>query len=469
MSSLYIGKNKPKIVLFGDIMLDHNIFGDCNKIANEAPIPVISFKNEKFSFGGCGNVLINMLKLGADKIFLFSRIGKDINGNKICSLLPKNCINNLIIDESLPTITKTRLYSDNKIIARFDKEITKTITDSQEKNIIDNFLEILNNNNDITSVVFSDYNKGFLSKSLCINIINLCNKFNIPTIVDPKNDFTKYLNCTLIKPNKSETYNLFNIDLNKEPLLFAHTQINTLINCKLSVITLSEDGISVFDNLNHFQLKDNVKNVIDVTGAGDIICAIFGVYYYYINDLHKLIKIANHIASISIEHIGVYTINDNDLFETYKFIHNTKLISPELITNLNIDNFILTNGCFDILHTGHIELFKFCKNLNGKLIVALNSDISIKNIKGNSRPINNLSQRIKILESISYIDFIIVFDENTPFNLIKNIKPKYLVKGGDYTLEQIIGKEFAENTIIFNYINGFSTTNIINNIKKNEV
>jgi D-beta-D-heptose 7-phosphate kinase / D-beta-D-heptose 1-phosphate adenosyltransferase len=462
--NLYIGDNQPKIIILGDIILDHNIEGKCNKIANEGPIPVINNIKESYNIGGCGNVLMNMVRLGAKSIYLFSRIGSDNNGHILQSLLPDNVYNYLLNDDTIPTITKTRIYADKKIVARYDKEETKNITDEQKDTIVSNIKYILNTNT-ISSVVFSDYNKGFLTKSLCQSIISLCNEFNIPTIVDPKYDYTKYVNCTVIKPNKEETKNIFNIDLNNISLYEGHKELHKLLDCKMSVITLSGDGISTFDNINYYKIKEDTKDVIDVTGAGDIVNAVLGTYYPYITDIKLLITIANHLASISVGHLGVYEINDLDLIKTHKFIHNSKLITIDMISKLNLNNIVFTNGCFDILHSAHIELFKFCKSLGNTVILGINSDDSIRRLKGSSRPINNLSERIKMLNAVAYVDFIVIFDDNTPLDIIKKINPDFLVKGGDYKIDTIVGREYAKNTVIFNYIDGVSTTNMVNKIK----
>jgi D-beta-D-heptose 7-phosphate kinase/D-beta-D-heptose 1-phosphate adenosyltransferase len=459
--NLYIDNNKPNIVIFGDIMLDHNIQGVCNKIANEGPIPVVHFTEERYSIGGCGNVLLNTIVLGASNIFLFSRIGLDENGIKLKSLIPNNTnISYIIEDNTLPTITKTRIYSDKKIVSRYDIEKIISITNEQEKQIVDNFMYTIKNNQ-ISTVIFSDYNKGFLTKSLCQSIINLCNKYEIPTIVDPKVDYTKYIGCTVIKPNKNETKNIFNLDLNVKEYEECHKSIESTINCKMSVITLSGDGISAYANNKHYKVNEDTKDVIDVTGAGDIVCAVIGTYYPFIKDINTLIAIANHLASISVGHLGVYTITDGDLINTHRFIKHTKIINLDILKNMNCDNVVFTNGCFDILHSAHIELFKFCKSLGKIVIVGLNSDESIKRLKGDKRPIYKLEDRLKILESIEYIDYIIPFEEDTPLELIKIIKPNYLVKGGDYTKDTVVGKEYTNNVVIFDYISNISTTNTI--------
>lgn len=464
MTSVYIGDAKPRVVIFGDIMLDHTIEGKCTKIANEAPVPVIQFEKEKYSIGGCGNVVLNVAALGAEQIMLFSRIGNDTHGQIIESILPPNVINCMAKDCEFTTITKHRIYSEHKLMCRYDNERIYPNTDSQEQLVISRFKELL----ELTppsSVIFSDYNKGFLTKSLCQNIIALCNKYNIPTIVDPKLDYTKYVGCTVIKPNKAETKNIFNIDLNKTDINDAHLRIQTMLKCMASVITLSGDGISANMNGQSYYTSEDTKDVIDVTGAGDIVCSVLGTYYPYINDLDHLIKIANHLASISVSHLGVYTITPNDLINTYKFIHKTKQIRLEHLPHFRSRRVVFTNGCFDILHSAHLNLFKYCRDLGDIVIVGLNSDDSIKRLKGETRPINPLEERIKLLSAIETIDFIIPFEEDTPLKLIQSIRPEYLVKGGDYSPETVVGREYAKNTVIFNYIDGLSTTNTIRKIR----
>jgi len=460
--SLYVLKKPTDIILLGDIMLDHNIQGTCTKIANESPIPVVNFKNENYNLGGCGNVLMNLLALGATNVFVFSKIGCDKNGEKLLSLLPSKTLDYLIKDPSYITITKNRVYSENKLLCRYDNECLKQITIEEEEIILQQIKKIIESKS-ISSVVFSDYNKGFLTKTLCQKIITLCNSHNICTVVDPKNDYTKYLNCTVIKPNKVETRNIFNIDINSVGLNAAHKQIKELVNCKTSVITLAGDGITAYDN-TLYKYKEVSEEIIDVTGAGDVVCSVLGILYSQINDIELLIKIANHLATISISHLGVYIINENDLLDTYRHIYTTKLIELQYFPKIN-KKIVFTNGCFDLIHAAHIELFKFCKSVGDIVVVGLNSDNSIQRLKGNTRPIYKLNDRIKILEAIEYIDYIIPFEEDTPIKLIETIRPNILIKGGDYSKDDIVGKEYVQDTMIFNYIKDKSTTNTIRVIK----
>ena len=458
--NVYIHDAEPNVILLGDIMLDHNIQGMSTKIANEAPIPVINCTKETYSMGGCGNVLMNIFALGCKKVFLFSKVGEDDHGNRLLSLLPIGTENYITVDKDDVTTTKHRIYSDKKLICRYDNECYKETTYLQENNILTQLASIIHSNT-ISSVIFSDYNKGFLTKSLCQSVITLCNQYNIPTIVDPKQNYKKYINCTVIKPNRVETKNIFGIDLQTVSLHNAHLSLHALIHCTTSIITLSEDGISAYSkNILHTYVED-VKETIDVTGAGDIVCSVLGVYYPFIQDIDLLIKIASHLATISISHVGVYTITPSDLLQTYHAIHRTKQISFQNLSHIHSKNIIFTNGCFDLLHSAHVELFKFCKSLGGTVVVGLNSDNSIKRLKGPSRPIYSLQDRITILEALESIDFIIPFEEDTPIELIKAIKPRYLVKGGDYKVDNIVGREYAKDVILFNYIDGKSTTNTI--------
>ena len=465
MASVYIGDSKSRVAIFGDIMLDHTIEGSSSKIANEAPVPVIQFEKEKYSIGGCGNVVLNVGALGAENIYLFSRIGTDTHGQIIQSVLPSNIINHMIRDPEFTTITKHRIYCERKLMCRYDNERIYPINVIQEQNILERFQGLLETTPP-SSVIFSDYNKGFLTKSLCQGIIGMCNKYGIPTIVDPKIDYRKYIGCTVIKPNKSETRNIFNIDLNTTNTESAHSQIQSIMNCSASVLTLSGDGISARKDNHTYHITEDTKDVIDVTGAGDVVCSVLGTYYPFISDFELLIRIANHLASISVSHLGVYTITNTDLINTHKFIHKTKQIKLEHLPHVGTKKVVFTNGCFDILHSAHLEVFKYCRQLGDIVIVGLNSDASIKRLKGDTRPINCLEERIKMLSAIETIDFIIPFDEDTPLNLIKTIKPDYLVKGGDYSPETIVGREYALNTVVFNYIEGLSTTNTIQKIRK---
>lgn len=440
------------IILLGDIILDHTIAGISTKIANEAKhsVPVITSTTEKYNLGGCGNVLANLSALSS-KVFIFGRIGTD-RLEQINQMLP-DCENHIMVDPDYITTTKHRVYNDSKLICRYDNEQYKETSTSECNAILLKIFNIINTHK-ITSIVLSDYNNGFLTEELCHRVIDLSYKHNISTIIDPRHNYKKYIGCTIIKPNRLELKNIFNIDLDTVSLLQAHKQLHDMIGCKISIITLSNKGISAYKDNKIYSYCEDVTDVIDVLGAGDIVCSIISAYHYL--DIQTLLYYTTYFASISVKHVGVYVITPKDMEQL--FLHKQ-------IASSSSNTIVFTNGCFDILHSAHIELFAFCRSLGSTIIVGINSDASIKRLKGSTRPVNCLEDRIKMLKAISYIDIIIPFEEDTPEELIKSIRPDYLVKGGDYTLETVTGKEYAKEVIIFDYIHGKSTTNIIKHCK----
>jgi len=457
----------PNIIIFGDIILDHKINGHIKRLANEAPIPILLNDNETYSLGGCGNVLANIHSLGCNNIYLFSKISTDIYGDKIETILKdyKN-VSSHLLKNNTSTTTIHRYFVDNKLIFRNDLDIYNTITKEDEIDIYNQFIHILSHNK-IDSIIFSDYNRGFLSESLCQSIIKEANKLNIFTSVDPRNNYIKYIGCSLIKPNRLEVEKIFGINISFDNLFKTHKHIKKLVESNHVLITLADKGISLYneDEEIYINNQENI-DVIDVTGAGDIVNSIVSYYFPLINDKKYILQIANYIATQSVKHAGTYIIQKEDILLANKYFNNNKIISINDIKFINKFT-IVTNGCFDILHKGHLELFKYCKSLNNAnniIIVALNSDDSIRKLKGNTRPINNLDSRIAMLNAINDIDWIVVFNEETPTEILKTINPDILVKGGDYTIEKLPGREYAKDVKLFNYLDGYSTTNIINKI-----
>lgn len=456
------------IIVIGDIMLDVIINGKINKIANESPIPVLHQTDTRNTLGGCGNVLMNLQSLGCNKLFIISMIGNDKYGKEIEKILLEKTeiIPKLYSDASYCTTVKTRGTSNKKIVFRYDIELLRPPLETHiedAKSYIDTILK----ENQIDSIIFSDYNKGFLVKDLTSHVILAANRYCVPTLVDPKVDYKKYIGCTVFKPNIKEIKDIFNIDYSYDRLKEIHEQILTTVKCNHTLITLSENGITLLSNNGKIYHEQTIPTeACDVTGAGDVVLSVFAYYYKHI-DINTLVKLSTWLGTHSIKFAGTYVLKSSDILEAYKSIRDSKLVSISELSKLE-SPIVITNGCFDIIHEGHIALFKFCKSLNPScsFVVALNSDESIKRLKGVNRPINNLHARIALLNQMQSIDFIIVFNEDTPYELYKEIKPTILVKGGDYNSDSVIGKEFCKNVTIFNYLDGKSTTNIINNICK---
>ena len=434
-------------------MIDKYIYTNITKIANESPIPVFSFNYEKHILGGCGNVLENM-KLFQNKLFLISVIGND--NDKIQNLTNK-FNTTLIIDPTRKTTVKTRILCDNKILFRYDTEDIHTINSDIETQIINKFNELLPT---LDIIVFSDYNKGVLTEKICKYIIEQANIHNKITIGDLKYNFNYFKNITITKPNFSEAKQFSK----KNSVIEMHNTIFDKINCKYSIITLGKDGISFYDNKNLFTTSYESNEVIDVTGAGDIVGAIISSFYNKL-DIKSSLKLATYLGTLSVKKIGTYEISHNDILLAYKWIKN-KEFNQDILYHLKNSNnkIVFTNGCFDVLHIGHISYLEEAKKLGNILILGLNSDDSIKRLKGSNRPINNLNDRITFLNKLDFIDFIIPFNEDTPLEIIKLIQPDILVKGGDYAIDSIVGREFAKETIILPFVDGKSSTNIINKL-----
>ena len=447
------------IIVIGDIMIDINHHIDITRKAPEANIDVYKVINTDYKLGGAANVAYNLHLLN-NNIELISVIGNDNYGIMIQNILKeKNIKNKLFIDNTRKTTQKNRLFDNNKLITRYDLEDTIDIDENIEINII----KYIENNKNINAVIISDYDKGLLTFNLCQQLINFCNENNIYTFVDPKiKNILKYKNCFCLKPNMNEAKILTNkIKLND---IFKNLYDN--INVENIIITDADKGVYVNNVDTH--INNNKKcNVIDVTGAGDVFISILVHMFLQNNYLILSSKIANYIASKSVEYIGNYNVKETDIDEYFlqenNIIHENEINKLKLLNKL-YSNIIFTNGCFDIFHSAHLRLLNFCKEQNGILIIGLNSDTSIKKIKGQTRPINNITERIDLLQNLNIIDYIIVFDNETPYNILKYLQPTIIVKGGDYNIDTIIGKEFCKEIKLFNYINGISTTNIVNKI-----
>lgn len=444
-------------------MIDINYQSEIKRNAPEADIPIYNILDVNYILGGAANVAKNLKNLETN-VEIISVVSDDIYGNIIRDIFHSNSINNkLFIDNNRKTTQKNRIFTNNILNVRFDIEDTYDISRDIESQII----EYVTEKNDVDAIIISDYDKGVVTECLCQNIINYANKNNIPTFVDPKlKNYIKYKGCFLFKPNIHEAGTMTN-ETNIEKI------INILfdkIECKNILITKGKDGM-VLNNLSNSITHDEKIDLVDVTGAGDVVLSVLAYYYLKSKNLWEACKISNYIAGRSVGFIGNYRIS---LIDIHKYEYKNNVLNKKIIYDFEIDKIkslsekkklVFTNGCFDILHSAHIELLQFSKKQGDILVVGLNSDQSIKRLKGCQRPINDIHERTKILSLFDFIDYIIIFSEDNPLNIIKMLKPNILVKGSDYKIDNIIGKEYVDKIILFDYINGKSSTNIINKIK----
>jgi D-beta-D-heptose 7-phosphate kinase / D-beta-D-heptose 1-phosphate adenosyltransferase len=413
-----------------------------------------------------------LISMGND-VNIIGLIGNDLCGMTILDILKAKFIDTsyIIVDDGRPTTSKHRVFCNNKLVSRFDIETSQEIDYEQHNTIISYLSKLIDG---VEIVILSDYLKGVLSNELTKEIINFCNSKNKEIFIDPKDsNYSKYIGCTLIKPNKNEAELILNKKIigsseehNIRNVLESMKEIKNKLNSKYCLLTLSENGLSMLDEndiYEHYQAIQ--KNVIDVTGAGDTVMASFVHYYLKTKDVFQSAQFANYCGQLKVTHSGTYAITDYDMIK-YKMeysklvnINDIKLISSVL--KKNNKKIVFTNGCFDILHYGHLMYLEEAKKLGDVLIIGLNSDKSVKKLKGELRPFNNEIYRVKQLEMLSIIDIIIIFDDDTPLNLLEKIKPEFLVKGGDYKIDNVVGREHAKEVKILQFVPDISTTKIL--------
>ena len=468
---------KPNILVIGDLMIDHYLWGSCDRISPEAPVQVVNVKKESSVLGGAGNVINNLVTLGS-VVDVISVIGNDSVANELKSLLEKIDVptSNLVVENNRKTSKKSRLIASQQQVLRYDMESIDDINENSHKQII----QTLETNIDkYSSIILSDYGKGVLTTNLTKEIIKIANKNNIKVLVDPKGkDYSKYKGSYTLTPNKKEAMEATNIDIKDESsLIEALKSLKTQCELEVSLITLSEQGIAIFDD--ELTIKPTVaREVYDVTGAGDTVIASIAFALGNNLDIKDAIYFANLAAGVVVGKIGSATTTLDEIYEYEYSLHKSNSTShiktfdeiKTLSSKLHSQGkkIVFTNGCFDILHVGHVKYLEVAKSYGDVLILGLNADSSVKKLKGPTRPINSQDDRAYILASLESVDYVVIFEEETPYELIKLIKPHVLVKGGDYEGKEVVGQEIADELKLVQFVDGKSTTNTIKRIQENE-
>jgi D-beta-D-heptose 7-phosphate kinase / D-beta-D-heptose 1-phosphate adenosyltransferase len=465
----------PKILVIGDLMIDHYLWGSCERVSPEAPVQIVNINSETTILGGAGNVINNLNSLGSI-VDVISVIGSDEASKELKILLNNINVDTkyLIKQNNRITSKKSRIIASQQQVVRYDQENTDDINKQSQELILKNYKAIIKN---YDAVLLSDYGKGILTFSLTKDLISIANKNSKKVLVDPKGlDYSKYTGAYLLTPNKKEageaTHSIINDEKN---LKIAIQTLKNKFKLSISLITLSDQGVAIFDN--RFRIHPTAaREVFDVTGAGDTILASLGFALSCDKSIDEAVKFANLAAGVVVGKIGAAytTLNEINEYESnlnkandFSHVKTFKEIS-HIVSDLKIKNkkIIFTNGCFDILHLGHIKYLEEAKSFGDILIIGLNSDNSVKNLKGDDRPIISENDRAYILASIEVVDFVVIFNEDTPLNLIELIQPDVLVKGGDYANKKVAGQEIVKELKIVKFIDGKSTTDTIKRISK---
>lgn len=461
------------ILVVGDIMLDRYWTGSTSRISPEAPVPVVKVGEIEDRLGGAANVALNIATLGCG-VCLCGVIGNDENGNFLKSLLKEKQIGDLTIEsQNCPTITKLRVLSRHQQLIRMDFE--ESLAEVDEDTLLKNIETKLKN---FDAVVISDYAKGTVAKPE--KLIAACNNQNIPVFVDPKgSDFSKYRNASFVTPNRSELEGVVG-QCNELETVFAEAEkLRASHDINGLLVTLSENGMALIsENSETFHLPTMARDVFDVTGAGDTVIATLAASYAAGSDIQAAMRLANLAAGVVVGKLGTSTVTTDELIEAMELddrdISRGVVNLKELINRVETcrrkgEKIIFTNGCFDILHAGHVRYLKAAGALGDRLIVGMNSDDSISRLKGPSRPIVPLAERMEVMSSLNCVDWVIPFSDDTPYELINRILPDVLAKGGDYIAEDIVGyKEVTENggeVKVLPFVEGCSTTSIIEKIR----
>ena len=466
---------KPNILVIGDLMIDEYLWGSCERISPEAPVQIVDIKNESKVLGGAGNVIENLISLGSN-VGVLSVIGNDDIGNEIEKMLEAKRVNSFLVrQEQRNSSKKTRLMASHSQVVRYDKESKDNISSKSIEFLTKKFKEEIEN---YDIVLLSDYAKGVLTEELVKNIISFSKQKNKKVLVDPKGeDFSKYKGAYFLVPNKKEAEIATNIKIEDDKSLEESLEkLKDNLDLSLSLITLSENGIAIYENKKVTVKPTVAKEVFDVTGAGDTVLASLGFALSLGEDIYTSVEFANIAAGIVVGKLGSATATIDEI-EEYQVNLNKKTIEyyiksfdeiEKVCEKLKNENkkIVFTNGCFDILHRGHVSYLNSAKSFGDVLILGLNSDESVKRLKGEDRPINNQEDRAYILSALECVDYVVIFDEDTPFELIKKVQPDTLIKGADYKGKEVVGSSIAKETILVDFIDGKSTTKTIEKIQK---
>jgi len=464
--------SQSNVLVFGDVMLDRYVSGSVDRVSPEAPVPVLKPIKEEIRLGGAANVALNLSSLGS-KVSLIGISGKDSSSSQISNLLKENKIKNEIVKSNLPTITKLRLLSSKQQLLRVDneEEFTKEDWNSAKKRF-DRSIALTSNN----LLIISDYGKGTLQD--IPGLIKKAKKSNKIVLVDPKgNNFSKYKGADVITPNFSEFIGEVGAVKSEREVTEKAKSLIKSLKLGALLVTRGPEGMTLFNkekgNVVRSDFPTQAQEVFDVSGAGDTVIASVAAALSTGLDMTSAVKLANVAAGIVVGKSGTATASLSEIephFTGEDLVFSLKEAKKHsVMLRKNGKKVVFTNGCFDILHAGHVHYLEQAKELGDELVVGLNSDSSVKTLKGPNRPINNLEERAKVLSSLKCVDRIVSFADETPIKLIKEIKPDVLVKGGDYKVKDVVGhkeiKSWGGEVKIIPLVTGLSTTNIIKKLK----
>ncbi len=477
---------KAKILVIGDVMLDRYLWGKVGRISPEAPVPIVRICEKSEVLGGGGNVAANLSSLGSSVSVIGFR-GNDEKGKKLSALFhEKNIDEYLLIDESRPTITKTRVMSQGQQLIRLDEEEKQSFNPDLQDHLFTKITEMLPH---CQAVVLSDYGKGmFTSEKLTQHIITLCRQQNVHVLVDPKGkDWERYQGATCITPNSAELELVLDGPLGRDDksIIAASRKIHDMYGLEWLLVTRGSKGMCLTGSGEPILINANASEVFDVSGAGDTVIATLAAGLGGGLEFHEATELANLAAGVVVGKLGTQPISFAELQSAYKLHeleskseHQVKITSLEAAKirvsawRTSGEKIVFTNGCFDLLHPGHIHLLHQAGDFGDRLVIGLNSDNSVKRLKGVDRPILSENDRAAMLSALECVDLVVIFEDDTPLSIIDALRPDVLVKGADYKEEEVVGQEIVQSSggsvRLVPLMHGISTTGIVNKLSSED-
>ncbi len=475
----------PSILVIGDLMLDLYLWGDVERISPEAPVQVLGVESEESRPGGAGNVACNLAALGA-RVKCCGIVGDDADGRSLRRMLKKLKVDvsGVILDDrrptdgGRPTTVKTRIIAHSQQLLRVDREHSRPIKKSLQREMLKSIKRSIPA---CDAVLISDYDKGALPDELLSDIMAACRRAGKPVLVDPAQgrSFKAYSGCAVLKPNLAEAEAASGIKISDDGALEqAAKKLLRDSRAEHLIITRGGDGMAIFKKgAESIRIAGLSRPVFDVTGAGDTVLSLLGYILAGGGTVEEASEIANVAGGLVVGKIGAAPITRAEIIQEIRGTHQTasrKIKTLGEIASIcrelrrRRQKIVFTNGCFDLLHAGHIRLFQFAKSKGDLLIVGVNSDASVKKLKGKGRPVLAQDERGYILSALEHVDYIVVFDETTPLKLIRKVRPDVIVKGADYTQDTVVGKDFVESyggkVELAPLVEGLSSTGIMSRI-----
>lgn len=472
-----------RVLVVGDFMLDRYVWGSIERVSPEAPVHVLDVQTEEDRPGGAGNVALNLLALGAEVACVGLR-GRDEAGRRLAHLLKRAGaeVHGLIEDRDRRTTVKTRMLAASQQVLRVDREDRAPASGATGRRLQTAIRQALKG---VQVVVAADYAKGTLAPGVARMLIETARRRGLPVLVDPhrRKDYEKYKGCTVLKPNLAEAAMVIGAEpQTDEEVATSGAALRRKVHADAVMLTRGAAGLSViWKGHKPLHIRGLPRQVFDVTGAGDTVIAALAWALGGGVALPDAAELANVAGSVVVGKVGSATVGRDELVHHILDVHHgagLKVVTPADAAKVLAphrargERIVFTNGCFDVMHVGHIRAFQFAKGLGDVLVVGLNTDTSVRRIKGRGRPVLNEMDRAQILGALEAVDYIVLFDESTPLKLIKRVRPDVLVKGQDYTHETVVGADFVQSiggeVVLAPIVDGVSTSAILDRIRRSE-